>query len=368
MLLGCHVRWAALALLPTLAVAFDAGMFRTACHQSPFCRALRPTLAVPPPTFEVVAGSMTLSETGVFSAQLFSAVGNSSATLLLRAAADDIAAPAWRMQILQRSASNAFAISRLVLPATAAAPVRQLDAASQPAGAHVVRAESGDGQWWSDVEIRESPFRLRLFVGRAGASARQMLMAPSVVFNGGGLLRFASADASLGSAVRASCAPGVSRGGTDRQPDGCTAIAADVTFPTALEAYGLPERAAPLVLQPTVTPATPPPPTVDASVDAATATAAATAAASSSATAALRFSPLAATDGSSRETYRLFNLDVFKCAPKPSGPSGPNPPGHLAQTLRAIWPKPSGPSGPNPPGHLAQTLLTIWTLPDGAPR
>ena len=268
-----------------------------------------------------MADSMRLSDSGVFSATLFSADGNLSTKLLLRAAADDAAAPAWRMQLTQRQTSNDFAISRLVLPATAAAVVRQLDAKLLPANTQVLRAESGDSQWWSEVEIREAPFRLRLFVGR-GVTTHRKDLSPSVVFNGGGLLRFAGSDASLTSALRTSCAPGVGRSFADTQPDGCTAVAADVSFPSALEAFGLPERASPLVLQPTVQQTGPP--TVDAHVDAAagtatstaTVTAAITAAAAVTATpTALRFAPLNAADGRPREPYRLFNLDVFKYGP-----------------------------------------------------
>ena len=166
-----------------------------------------------------------------------------------------------------------------------------------------MRAESGDGQWWSEVEIREAPFRLRLFVGHGGAGslARPPSLAPSIVFNGGGLLRFAGSDASASAELSATCAPGDAYGAADTQPDGCTVVAADVTFPRALEAFGLPERAAPLVLQPTVEPA------FGARVDAASG--------SASDVTPLRFNPLADEYGRPREPYRLFNLDVFKYGP-----------------------------------------------------
>jgi hypothetical protein len=183
---------------------------------------------------------------------------NSSAALLLRANADphSSGAPVWRLQLLLATAaaesSNAFTISRLLLPPVPAAAVALREVR---AGVHALRAEAGD--WWSELELRASPFRLRLFVGRAGSTTP--VGPAALVFNGHGLLRFAASEAATGGPAAAAAAAFASGsrartpdGFVDSAPNGCTAVAADVTFPEALEAFGLPERAAPLALRPTL--------------------------------------------------------------------------------------------------------------------
>jgi alpha-glucosidase (family GH31 glycosyl hydrolase) len=283
--------------------AFDANMFRTTCAQSGFCAAFRPVLRTPPPPFRVVSGSVVL-DNGVLAAEI-KQDGNVSVavSLLLRAAADDSAAPAWRLQILHRHASNDFAISRLVLPPTAAAP---LSLSLLSPGLHTVRAQGGEG-WWSEVELQESPFRLRLFVGHG--SERPAI--PSAVFNGGGLLRFAASDPSA-SELRTTC---TRRGSSaDSMPDGCTAVAADVVFPGALEAFGLPERAAPLALAPTVEVTIHAEVTTEAgggatpTADGSDADEESGGGGGASRHRRLRFAALG-------NPYRLFNLDVFKYGP-----------------------------------------------------
>ena len=271
--------------LPTLTIAFDADKFRTSCMQSNFCRAYR-----------WLAPHRRSAMWSTFRSSLMKSLlptilgrANSTITLLLRAAADDTSAPSWRFQLLQHHASNVSPSRGSCCLQPRRAPQRLLDAALQPPGTQAVRA-GGDGQWWSEVEIREAPFRLRLFVGHGGAGGRAAAIARAVHCLQRRAAALAGSDASASAELSATCAPGDAYGAADTQPDGCTVVAADVTFPRALEAFGLPERAAPLVLQPTVEPA------FGARVDAASG--------SASDVTPLRFNPLADEYGRPREPYR----------------------------------------------------------------
>ena len=300
------------------ALGFDASKFRTRCDQSSFCRTLHPSYIPPSAPFELIEGSLTKREDGVVTARVWQPLLglNSSATLLFRAAADahGDSAPVWKLQMLLTTAaarsSNGFAVSRLVLPRLPAAPVNMREVR---AGVHVLRAEGS--VWWSELELRASPLRVRLHVGQPGDSATGPAQ---IVFNGNGLLRFAASDAldepssgRSGFGAAAAC-QAVGRaptrdGNVDSVPHGCTAVSADVSFPGALEAFGLPERAAPLALRPTVQKVR------RQVVDAAT-TGSTEAPAVAEDAAVL--APMQEGDGrGERQPYRLFNLDVFKYEP-----------------------------------------------------
>lgn len=237
-------------------LAFDFKQFRHQCELNNFCNVLRPMRSPVPPSFHLEPSSIEVVDGNVVRARVTQPeLGpNSSALLLLRATADDHGAPSWRMQLLKASGSNSFTVSRLVLPETQAAPITYLNkglAAAQTADrqAHIFRAEGGDGSW-SEVELSVAPFSLRVFVGitpmprAAGAT-------PALVFNGFGRLRFAKSEGLLSNPSSPAAEALAKCAAADGQREGCTAVAADVAFPGAIEGYGLPERPVDLALRQT---------------------------------------------------------------------------------------------------------------------
>jgi len=277
------------AFAAVLVSAFDASKFRTTCAESPSCAGLRPVGGRAMPAYRIdgvvtstackvdacrIAGTAHISD-NVATAQITDGK-NGTATLVMHAVAG--AVPSWTVRI--ESASNHFRIAPLVLPPelTERPAITQILPDEQ--GVWVLRAAST--AWWSELEVHSEPLALRLFVGRVG-SARIHQQIPAVVLNSRGLLQFGGC----------SDRPDAWGGFIDSRPHGCTAYGADVFFPGALEAFGLPERAEPLALPITLEPLT-------------LATVSGTGATDAPLTPS--FTPL-------REPHRLFNLDVFKYGP-----------------------------------------------------
>ena len=295
-------------LLAVVVPAFDASKFRTSCDQSNFCRALRPSRTARAASFALVDGSLAVGKDGIVRGTVWQPeLGiNSTALFVLKPIADAYgeSAPVWKMQVLLAAseANNGFELSRMVLPQAPAAPVVLHEVRS---GVHSARAEGG--AWWSELEVRAAPLRVQLRIGRVGAAAAGP---PALVFNGNGLLRFAASDAALAdpasraAAAAAACEAGgrarTREGYVDSLPGGCTALSADVTFPNALEAFGLPERPEQLALRPTVRKV------CHAAVDAASG------ATDGRAGGCAESAPVLSTV---LEPYRLYNLDVFRYGP-----------------------------------------------------
>ena len=268
-----------------LLVGFDASKFRTRCAESPACASLRPAQPAYQPsgaTFELADAPALDGNTATV--QLLDGA-NGTASLVLHATGADV--PVWTVRITTER--NEFRIAPLMLPSTSSSPAPSVELHYTSYGLWALRTSSA--AWWSELEVRGSPFELRLFTGREGTPRAPDEAAVAVV-NGHGLLRFG------GCSER----PDAWGGFVDSRPDGCTALGADVFFPGALEAFGLPERAMPLAL-----------PLTMAEVRRASITPAGkatSAAASDGDSAAAR-----PTFASVREPYRLFNLDVFKYGP-----------------------------------------------------
>ena len=92
---------------------------------------------------------------------------NSTVLMLLRATQESRGPPFWRMQLLRPHGSNAFTISRLVMPSqeeTRGGVPLTMSTMGGRSSPRVFRAEGGDGSW-SEVELSIAPFALRLFTG-----------------------------------------------------------------------------------------------------------------------------------------------------------------------------------------------------------
>ena len=229
--------------LAAAAAGFDASKFRNGCDASPFCRTGRPGAAAPPVPFELVAGSLTHADGGMEIVALAQQTSDSGAnsTISMHLRASGAAVPVWTARIV--GPHNTFrAAALLALPAAPALAVEEV--LGSTAGGHVLRAATGE--WWSEVEL-SSVLGIRVHVGRVG-HARAPDATPAVEVNSLGLLRVGPA-----SAVGA-CGAAADRWGgfVDSRPLGCTSVALDIGFPRAHAAFGLPERAAPLVLPATM--------------------------------------------------------------------------------------------------------------------
>ncbi|KAL1527089.1 hypothetical protein AB1Y20_015772 [Prymnesium parvum] len=275
------------AFLLAAPIAFDAANFKTACADSLFCRQNRPPAGLRAP-FELADPAVTTSAHGaalrVWQPQLGA---NSTLHLTLTAthglAAEAPGPAAWRVQLVGHAgSSNELLSSSFVLPTASDSQSPAVLHSSHDAALHVLRTELGG--WWSELRVSLRPLRIGLHVGKTGAPSDADDEAVASV-NGQGLLRFAASDSS--------CDGGLERwrGFVDSRPHGCTAVAADISFPEAVEVFGLPERAAPLALPLTMQ---------------------------------LVNSPEVQSDGATQgetklkalaEPHRLFNLDVFQYGP-----------------------------------------------------
>ena len=293
----------ALSLVAALCEGFDADKFRS-CADSPFCADFSPGVATAPAPSPFAIRHSTVRQSGTRGLQLElwqPSVGENTTVVMRLEAVASLAhtPPVWRLRMTR--ASNSFGIAeQLDLPSLSAFMPCELMRIASAGGEDptlVVRATTG--QWTAEARVHESPFRVA-FVSFSNETPKMetpkmetaedpkmetapqhaqttapSAATPSVVIGSEALLRFASAERTLGRCHRRYTQD-------DRRPHGCTAVALDVSFPHALEAFGLPERAAPLALAPTCR----------------------------------RLPPAeggdAATFKKLREPYRLFNLDVFK--------------------------------------------------------